>query len=451
MGRIHSYYRRVLAVVLVALLVVLGGGLWFGGGYVRTLLGDQIMNRDAALLAVLSRHAVANVVSDDPAADLDYVDLALQASELSTVLGLAIHAADGTVVAALPDTLLVDDLERLPAGMVVGDAQPELVWHPALDLGALFGDLAGTLDSATTPILEVRVAVDDPVYGLLPITLRYFLAGESMARELAILERRVLVQGLTVWAGAGLLLMVLFECAGWYLRRISQALEQRTVALEKANSELAMAAKSSAVGAISAHLVHGLRNPLAGLRRYLTTNHGDAQAVEAARRMQDLVDEVVTALRHEEVGLNAAFSLEDVVEHLRAKFSALAGKGGKEFLCAADGAAVIPARSAQLVIFILSNLLHNAFDATASGGTVRLTAKRVADHVEWQVADTGPGIQPDRVPRLFSPMATRKADGCGIGLAISAQMARHIDATLTLALTGPKGSVFSLKMPVGEC
>jgi two-component system, NtrC family, sensor kinase len=72
---------------------------------------------------------------------------------------------------------------------------------------------------------------------------------------------------------------------------------------------------------------------------------------------------------------------------------------------------------------VLINLVMNAVDATAAGGTVHVTATgaRRGDRpgVELTVADTGGGIQPEALPRIFEPFFTTKAAGRGTGLGLS--------------------------------
>lgn len=77
---------------------------------------------------------------------------------------------------------------------------------------------------------------------------------------------------------------------------------------------------------------------------------------------------------------------------------------------------------------VLTNLLANAMQALPeSGGSITLTARtappkpeRAGPHVEINVADTGPGIPPEVVARIFEPFYTTKAsEGTGLGLAIA--------------------------------
>lgn len=105
---------------------------------------------------------------------------------------------------------------------------------------------------------------------------------------------------------------------------------------------------------------------------------------------------------------------------------------------------------------VLYNLLDNAVRFTPSGGAVTVSAQRHDGSVEVQVADTGVGIPPEHLPRLFErfyradPARSREDGGTGIGLAIARSVVEahggHIRAESRLG----KGSVFTFDLPVAS-
>src|SRR5205809_5264686 len=112
----------------------------------------------------------------------------------------------------------------------------------------------------------------------------------------------------------------------WAFRRLRQAhqlLAERTGSLLRANQELALAAKTSAVGAITSHLIHGLKNPLSGLQN-LVANLASAdadspdadwqQAIVATRRMQSLINQAANVLREEEGSVQLQITLPELAE-----------------------------------------------------------------------------------------------------------------------------------------
>jgi signal transduction histidine kinase len=102
---------------------------------------------------------------------------------------------------------------------------------------------------------------------------------------------------------------------------------------------------------------------------------------------------------------------------------------------------------------VVLNLLTNAIKFTEPGGRLTVTCRVEAAHVRISVADTGRGIPPDQLERVFDPFVqvdagfTRKHEGVGLGLAISRDLARGMGGELSLVSTVGLGSTFTLTLP----
>jgi signal transduction histidine kinase len=101
---------------------------------------------------------------------------------------------------------------------------------------------------------------------------------------------------------------------------------------------------------------------------------------------------------------------------------------------------------------VVLNLLTNAIDATPAGGLVAVSARsRLADsEVEVIVRDTGPGIPPGDLRRIFEPFFSTKpaGKGTGLGLVIAAQIARDHRGRIEVESAVGAGSTFRLVLPV---
>jgi CheY-like chemotaxis protein len=105
---------------------------------------------------------------------------------------------------------------------------------------------------------------------------------------------------------------------------------------------------------------------------------------------------------------------------------------------------------------ILLNLLSNAVKYNRVGGSVELACDRVAGgRLRITVADTGPGIPPDALDRLFVPFERLERDqgaveGTGLGLPLSQRLAGAMGGTLALTTTIDHGSTFWVELPLTE-
>jgi signal transduction histidine kinase len=102
---------------------------------------------------------------------------------------------------------------------------------------------------------------------------------------------------------------------------------------------------------------------------------------------------------------------------------------------------------------ILVNLLSNAIKFTPGGGTVEIGAEARDAATLFHVRDTGIGIGPDQLERIFEPFVqadqsyTRSYRGVGLGLAISRELARLMGGDIDVASDPGAGSTFSVRLP----
>jgi two-component system, NtrC family, sensor kinase len=100
---------------------------------------------------------------------------------------------------------------------------------------------------------------------------------------------------------------------------------------------------------------------------------------------------------------------------------------------------------------VILNLLLNARDATPDGGTVRVATRldTESNHIEFEVADTGPGIPPEIQLRMFDPFFTTKPPGAGTGLGLSVCMGILMahDGAIHVESNPGKGTRIRMRIP----
>jgi len=101
---------------------------------------------------------------------------------------------------------------------------------------------------------------------------------------------------------------------------------------------------------------------------------------------------------------------------------------------------------------VFLNLILNAVQAMQDGGVLTISSSSVNRHgqewVEVVIADTGPGIPPQILEKIFTPFFTTKAQGTGLGLAICHKLISQHQGTIEVASEDGKGTRFTLGLPV---
>jgi signal transduction histidine kinase len=298
----------------------------------------------------------------------------------------------------------------------------------------------------------LRALIPLKAEGKLVGAAEFVLEGQKVAAALTGLDRDLWISSLVIFAAAGAIISL---SLGWAYRRLDRTnrlLSERTESLLRANHELTLAAKTSAIGAIAAHLIHDLKNPLFGLQSFVATR-GSADeedwenAADAAERMQKLIAEVVRILQEEKTSDNYKLSVNELFDVLRNKLNSETEKAGVELVISGGFDEAMPNRSANIILLVLTNLVKNAIQATPRGGQITVHASRRKPEALFEVSDTGPGLPPQVQQKLFTPCRSTKTGGTGLGLAISKHLANHLGAELCLKQTSREGTTFELRVP----
>jgi signal transduction histidine kinase len=105
---------------------------------------------------------------------------------------------------------------------------------------------------------------------------------------------------------------------------------------------------------------------------------------------------------------------------------------------------------------VLVNLIGNAAKYTLAGGSVRISASLRGESLEVKVADTGIGIGPEDIPKVFEKFyrvqndAVQNQTGNGLGLAFAREVARLHHGDIVLESQLGEGSVFTLTLPAPD-
>lgn len=238
---------------------------------------------------------------------------------------------------------------------------------------------------------------------------------------------------------------------------------------ERKKAEEEAWAASQAKSEFLASMSHELRTPLNAIGGYAellalgirgALNADQAQDIARIRRSQQhlltLINDVLNFAKVDAGQTEYRLTAVPVDEALRDTESMIApqilAKGLRYTFKGAGKSASILADPEKLQQIVL-NLLGNAVKFTDSGGSITLSAEPAGDCIAIRVADTGPGISPEKLDRIFDPFVqaerrlNQPVQGVGLGLAISQDLAHGMGGSVAVISEVGKGSTFTLELP----
>ncbi len=242
------------------------------------------------------------------------------------------------------------------------------------------------------------------------------------------------------------------------LAREFNAMAQRLAARERelrAQGEaLLRSERLAAIGRIAAQITHEIRNPLSSIS--LNADELGERAPQARELCDAIVREVdrLTAITEEylrfarlprpqmeRADLNE--TVRDLLDFLRPELEAARVQLTVSLWPALPRVHADVAQLRQLLL----NLVRNAREAMADGGSLRVATRGGEGSVEVEVRDTGPGIPRERLARIFDPFFTTKERGTGLGLAMAQEIAQEHGGQLSCESVPGSGTTFTLRMP----
>ena len=242
------------------------------------------------------------------------------------------------------------------------------------------------------------------------------------------------------------------------LRLRNQALEdsyQRVLALREA---LAGAERLAAVGQIAATVAHEVGTPLNLVSGYVQMLRDDEQAGERVRARLSIVDEqisrVTTVLRSmldqaRQPLARASLAVGPIIARASEIAEPALSRAGIELTVRIDpGLPDVDADEVRIELAILT-LINNGLDAMPDGGALAIHARAVDGRVAVEVRDTGVGVPPDILPRLFEPWVSSKpvGRGTGLGLSIVRDIVRGHGGTIEVENRPGEGAAFIILLP----
>lgn len=225
--------------------------------------------------------------------------------------------------------------------------------------------------------------------------------------------------------------------------------------------QLERADRLASIGEMAAGIAHEIKNPLAGISAAVSIIKDD-MAFDDPRA--SILGEILQQVQRLDKTLNdllffgkpslPEFNCVDINAVLQTtlKFASQHRGGGnieKRLELEPDLPPVFADDKQMQQVFL--NIILNAFQAMSGGGVLTITTSRVnqneTEFVRINISDTGLGIPPQILEKIFTPFFTTKAQGTGLGLPICSKLVRLHNGDIRVASAHDKGTVFTVELP----
>ncbi len=330
-------------------------------------------------------------------------------------------------------------------------------------LGTMTGDLASRQPDISPDLLDRVFASQQPVVvspaenaaapdiilvplvvGGRPIGVLELQADESRRLDD---EELQLLQAIGAEAAAAIENALLYERAQEQFRK-----------LEESQARLIHAEKSAALGQLAASLAHEINNPLQSLRGHLDLvidfplePQERSRYLQVARqeilRLSEIARRVLNFWRPNPAGRNPTM-VDELLERTVLLLATQMEKAGIEVRLNLGNCCPVIAVPDQLMQVFL-NLMLNAAQAIGQDGCIEIATSSCPDYVEISVANDGPPIPEEHLPKLFDAFFTTRPGGTGLGLAVARNIISQHEGTIAVAnrMDG-NGVVFTIRLPV---
>lgn len=288
-----------------------------------------------------------------------------------------------------------------------------------------------TLDAYTLVRSFVFVAFPFLVSGLVAISLTYFERQLAAYREIIALN----------------------ETLNDYIER-----------LEKTQKQLIQAEKINALGQLSASIAHEINNPLAGVLVYIqlltkkisNATIGKEEVLSILSKMELAVTHSAKLVRNlldfarQSTPTLKPISVSSVIDQAIALVGHQAELKKVKLLRDETPALPLVKGDFSQLQQVFINLIVNAIQAMSNGGELRINTSRSDSFVAVAIQDTGRGIPPEDMDKLFTPFFSTKEEvrGVGLGLAVSYGIIQRHGGRIEVQSQVGKGSTFTVYVPV---
>ena len=211
--------------------------------------------------------------------------------------------------------------------------------------------------------------------------------------------------------------------------------------------------RMSAIGELSARIAHDLRNPMSTIKNAIALIKFQIQEIDANTLTKfELIDAAITRMTHQ---------IDEVLDYVSPKPLTLVHIQISQVLENSINGMIIPAtiqiflpkNSFEILCdpykmeVVLVNMITNAIQAMEGKGSITIDVSEDSKAVMMSVADTGPGIPAEELPKIFEPLFTTRMVGTGLGLTSCKSIVEKHGGTINVKTEIGNGTTFTIILP----
>jgi two-component system sensor histidine kinase HydH len=263
-----------------------------------------------------------------------------------------------------------------------------------------------------------------------------------------------------VFAVSILIMGLIFLALLLIVHKAEKLIEQRAREQRELEEQLHQAERLAALGEMVAGVSHEIKNPLGIIQSTAELLSGMNEASEAQRRLSGVIKEesgrlnrIVTEFldfARPQIPNVQPCHLDEIIQKNLSFLHPELERKGITVNTNLDGRS-FPVRADQDLLYrAFLNIFLNAMQAMTEGGRITVTAQEEQDHCLVEIEDTGGGISPENLRRIFNPFFTTKEKGTGLGLSIVKKIIEGHKGTMAIESREGLGTTVRIRLLRGE-